>query len=322
MHIKEISIKNINYKNSKYIIHKNTLSETDSIYTSNLKSQGILSPILVKEIKKNDYELIDGLKRLKFAINENLETLHATILPFTFQDIEILKILIINTKKENSLNTILNLKFIDTALNKLNLDKKQIISDIFPMLNINFHKDIFNQISKINTMQQEVIEFAEEKNLSFKQCLNLSNTNQNVLKLVFDWSTYIHLSMSNILELSEMINDICIENDLNLEYFSNNEDIQETLISENNPNQKTKNLTNYIRKLRFPILTQTHQNINSITDKLKIPKNIRLIWDHSLENKEIKLNLSIKNTQDIKNLSNFLSEENNQNLLNQVLEYL
>ncbi len=295
-YIEKIETKSIISENSFFLIKglfTEDSKEKEALGIS-LKKIGIVDPLTVYRDNKGDLHLIDGMKRHAFALDNGVKELYISILPEITQLTDIIT-LILYTRREDIGRSIINkIEFICFALS-LNVPDHWIFHNLCKPLGLRPHRTFLDECLRIRSLPGLFKEFCHEKRFSYKQILNLTHHPVELLEYMMKQRHALQLTASVLDELSANIKDYIRANNISFQDFISNVQFTEILNSDLNPSEKTRRLREFIRTLRFPILTKVNSNILKITEELELPENIQIRWDETLENKSVEIVVKIEN---------------------------
>lgn len=244
----------------------------------------VMMPILVQKRGKK-FHILDGFKRFQFSINQGLEKIPALIIP---ENTPFIRCLFYFLSQKPSLSFIEKSHFIN-VLQKTGVSSEE-LNRIFPMvLNHNVSTVVLKQVLEIGSFPEEIKEFAEEKQLSFKQCKKLTFLNKEQLKEVASLIKDYPLTASLFLELLDLFT-MAIKKYQHPSIASVIAKLHD--LSENSPVKRVeklkKALTAYVKPLNLKIENRLREK------KKKMPKGIELFWDPSFEIKNVQISFQIK----------------------------
>jgi hypothetical protein len=308
MIITTVETKNIN--TSKYLFNQLTTWDFQNPYCrlleKSFKKNKILSPLLITE-KNNTFYLIDGFSRLAYARYAQIITLPCIIKQI---DDESAAELILQEKSEQiSGNAAVKIRFV-SFLKRLEIKDEIIINNFLPKLNMEPHEKIYRRMEKTALLPEEVLNFCQEKNFSFKQCYNLTRYSVKLLVEIFKWKKDLAFTASTLDSILDDLKDYLKFNDMTVEQFLKTADVKNIFnAKELNMHQKTKALRDIIKRLRFPILSEANSRIKHIIAKTDLPDSMFITWDPILENEYIQITLKFNSTDQFKKLKDFLKQE-------------
>ncbi|RMG03816.1 MAG: hypothetical protein D6726_04765 [Nitrospirae bacterium] len=86
--------------------------------------------------------------------------------------------------------------------------------------------------------------------------------------------------------------------------------------------EKTGALLRLLRGLRYPTLTEVNRKIEAKLSELALPDGIDIRWDRTLENREIRVSLSIKKPSDLEAMEKALGSQSLKRAIIESLDYL
>ncbi|MFC1770532.1 ParB N-terminal domain-containing protein [Candidatus Margulisiibacteriota bacterium] len=320
-----LDINKIKIQNSKYhICQPSEWKEDDPSFktmAASLKQLGQLTPVIVTPNPNGKFDLADGFIRILFAIKNNQKQINCCILPKVSNPVDILNTILPKYLPLLNSSPITKIKFLKFCMN-LELKPETIMNNFFPALDLNQNPKIWQTCLDISSLPKIILDFLEEKKFPFKICAYLTKLPLEILQLLLSLKTELNLTYSNFLELSENINDYLSYHELPLENFVQDPEFKSILASNKNNHEKTICLRELLSKKRYPTVHSVNYNIETIYKKLGLPKNVRLSWDKTLEEKALQLQITIKNNHELPTIMNLLSQKENQFNINSILDQL
>jgi ParB family chromosome partitioning protein len=299
--IQSVPLQNIRVRESRYLfLQVSGLNGNDTILktlASSLKNIGVQEPFLLHQVN-DELHLVDGFKRALVADTLGIESVPCCFLPEDTAIREIVAYLLI--EQNNSINSSLAARacFVN-LVQKLGLDEQTLIQYVFPLIGLQGHKAVLKKVEAIGKLPHQVLIFCHEKNFSMRQCNNLTSYAVDLLRTVFSWKNELSLTASMVEEILSNIKDLLRKEGMSLNKFLEDREIQNLLNSSLSLHEKTKHFRFYIKRRRFPVLTDMNIKMEKIKNKIPLPENISLAWDQTLEKRELQLLLKIHEPEEL-----------------------
>jgi len=260
-----------------YFLLKKKLDQHSTYYP-------VMMPILVQKREKK-FHILDGFKRFNFSINQGLGKIPALIIP---ENTSLIRCIFYFLSQKPSLSFI-EKSHLMYELQKQGISREE-IQNIAPMvLHHNSSTVLLKQVFEIGCLPEEIKEFAEEKQLSFKQCKKLTFLNKDQLKELASLVKDYHLTASLFLEWVDLFT-MAIKKYQHPSIASVIAKLHD--LSETSPVKRAEKLKKalmaYVKPLSLEIENRLHEK------RKKIPKGIQLSWDPSFEIKNIQISFQIK----------------------------
>ncbi len=301
----------IRSSNSKYLYcRRNVPDEDDNIdlLIDSIGKLGMLTPVLVHRLG-SELHLIDGYKRLYAAEAVGLKNVPCHIIKKDDVSLkDILELLFINLSNKSNLTFADKVRFVDFAIG-LGVKRETLIENILPLLGLKGHDAVLKKLEKIMKLPEDVLAFCYEKKFSMKQCLQLARYDNALLKTVFSWRDELALTAAVFEEMLANLNDYLRANDLESVSLLKNNGIKDILSASLSPYKKTEMMRGFIKEIRFPVLTGLNNKLESVKKGMLLPENVDVIWDKTLEKKEIKVALTICEGEMWEKTTNILKSE-------------
>ena len=323
-----LSPKEILYKNSDYIITLPDIKQTQSQQkqkcqpTFTVQSFDLIPPLLAhqKQSKqtpgKYEYHLIDGKKRLETVLSQHRNHIPVILLSNATPLKNAFKLMHCYQQDQLKNSAIKTALFI-SRLQEHQLDTDTIISDFLPNLNCEPNKTTLQKAAKINKLPNSIKHICDNKNLSFKQCLRLTQFPTEILEKSAEWTVTYNLSSSLFIETTETLYDTTYNSDQSLENL-----LTKNPFTPSSPQHQTNDLKTYLRQLKNPTLTEINTTIQDTIDSCKLENHIKINWDKTCEEKETQITLKIQSQNDLETAIQTLQSEKTKESIEKILKLL
>lgn len=310
MSIQSVNVNDILIDDSRFSLRDFIfdLAPDQTCQVNSFDSLGILYPIILYRDDKKQLHLIDGRKRVQFAMQNNEKMIRATVLPESTSITELIVLIFCNKKHEIASSILNRVQFVYFA-NSLNAPENWIQHSICIPFEFKPHREFFRECERIFAMPRELKLFCHEKKFSFKQLLNLSYHPQDLIKQILKWKSSLHLTASTLDEVASNLRDYLKKEKRSLKGFLADPELQELFDSSLGPREKTEGLRKLIHIKRFPVLSATNERISKKITAIHIPKEVRLNWDCTLENKNVNVSVNIKDPEQWQTILKSLDSE-------------
>ncbi len=268
---------------------------------SAFQTLGVLQPLLVKKVS-GQYHLVDGFKRLAYLIENKISLVSCSVLLENELDDDCCGASVFNIAlHESGLNK--ESRFVDKLYCVISaiqsgVSREQILELFLPALGLDAHDRVLRRLESIAKLPESVLDFCGEKNFSMKQCYHLTRHPSGVVDLVFSWRQQLFLTAAVVNELCESLKDHLRAHELTIDEFRQDHEVFSLLSSNLSPQEKTKQLRQLIRLRRYPLLTKINQEMVESKAAMKLPPSANLVWDSTLENRELKMMFAVKEPEE------------------------
>jgi hypothetical protein len=253
---------------------------------------GIVNPVILFRDRESLFHLVDGLKRVQYAGHKQLKTLAAVVLPEYTPATEIVTLILLNRKSVIEASIINRIRFIRFALLS-GAPESWVVDTVCPSFGLKPHSSFLKECGQIESLPAELQHFSHEKRFSLKQLLNLACYPPEVLQQLVQWNADLHLTASVMDEIASGLKDYLAFQNLRLEEFLADPEVDSLLCSSLSPRSKTEKLRQLLYEKRFPVLSQANAKIRECIENLKLPGNMTIDWDRTLENRRIGITLQL-----------------------------
>jgi hypothetical protein len=323
MSVQNIKLKEVLVDDSRFSL-KDYLFEfapEQTCHITSFDAFGILDPIIVYNDDKKRLHLVDGLKRVQFAILNKEAMIQATVLPASTPVTDLITLILCNKRYEIEYSTINKIQFIYFATS-LNAPEAWIMNSLCIPFEFKPHRDFFRECERINNLPKELKLFCHDKKFSYKQLLNLTYHPKDLLSQLIKWKSVLQFTASTLDEIASNLKNYLKRENKNISDFLSEQDIQELFDSSLAPREKTDKLRHLIHLKQFPVLSDKNVKIQKAVDALKLPKGVQVSWDKTLENKNINLSVNISDPLKWRGVLDTLSSDEVKKTIESILDEL
>lgn len=323
MSIQQVNINDILIDNSRFSLEEYLFEscEAQAFLVSSFDKSGILYPVVIYKDSKGLLHLLDGRKRLRYAKQNNIQKINATILPEATPTTDIIIFILCNRRNHLESSIINKVQFICFA-KSLNPPETWLVETLSVPLGFKPDAGFLNNCKRIYNLPGKIRIFCHEKNYSLKQLINLTSHSDNLLEQLAQWKSTLHLTASILDEIAVNLRDYLKSKNKNLEDFLKEPDLLEILDSSLSPRDKTEKLRQLLYLKRFPTLSNVNNRICDTIEKLNLPGQITIKWDKTLENKNVDLNINLNDPKKWDRLLDRLNSKEIKDALGSILNEL
>ncbi len=282
------------------------------------RALGILSPILVYEDGQGRYHIVDGRKRLAFAGECGLDEVKAVLLPPTTPIFYIFAYLRNEWDAFVSESVMNAIGFLALA-GKAGIRDEEKLRELSPVWGgTGFMEDV----GRVMGLPLQLRRFLHEKRYSLRQIRSVILFPREVIEILTGWIGQLHLTASTLEEVGTTLRDCSIRKGVTPEEFVVSSGISELIAADMPVKEKTGALLRLLRGLRYPTLTEVNRKIEEKLSELALPDGIDIRWDRTLENREIRVSLSIKKPSDLEAMEKALGSQSLKRAIIESLDYL
>ena len=184
------------------------------------------------------------------------------------------------------------MRFVGFALG-LGIKRIALLECFLPLLGLKGHDAVLRKIESVGKLPNDVLSFCNIKNFSMKQCFQLTRYDKGLLAVVFSWKDKLVLSAAVFEEILTNLNDYLRTNNLGASSLIEDSRFKYIIYTPLSPHKRTNMLRDFIKSLKLPGRTGLNEEIEEIKKEISLPENIDIIWDKSLEKKEVKVTLNL-----------------------------
>lgn len=318
LHVKDVLVDDSQFSLENYLFE---FAPEQTCHITSFDAFGILDPIIVYKDDNGQFHLVDGKKRIQFALLNKDQMIRATVLPEATPVTDVITLILCNKRYEIEYSTINKIQFIYFA-GSLNAPELWILNSLCIPFEFKPHREFFRECERIYNMPKDLRFFGHEKKFSFKQLLNLSHHSRDILLQLIKWMPVLQFTASTLDEIASNLKDYLKKEHKKISDFLVEPDIQELFDSSLSPRDKTEKLRRLIHLKQFPILFDKNSKIHKAVENLKLPREINVDWDRTLENKNITISLNVRDPLKWRGLLDELNSEEVKKAIEAILDEL
>jgi len=320
MTTEKVDINNILTDNGRFSLRNILFTSGEYSCADSFNNLGILSPVIVQR-GEDGVHLVDGRKRIQYAKQNGMISVDAVVLPVETQVTDIITFILCD-KREDIGSSVMNMvQFICFAVS-LNVPEKWALESLCVPLGLKPHPNTLHSCGRVNRLPKELRRFCHEKKFSLKQLINMASYPDDLLGLLVEWNRLLQLTASTMDEIASNLRDWLRSKNKSIDDLMNDAEIREILGSSMDPRDKTGRLRQLIRIRQFPVLSEVNSRIEKSVSDLKLPKEIGIKWDRTLENKNAALSININDPEKWQRVLDALRSKEVKEALEDILDEL
>ena len=287
------------------------------ILKDSIVSIGIIYPLLAWK-NQGFIILIDGFKRLEIAKSIGITELPFILMSGNLGFEEIIKIRYYNIKQEDAelnahqkLSILMMLKEADQA--------DQIIKNWQKILNL------FNPEKYLNILNwpKIALDYIYNYNVSIKQLQYIIGQSSEVITEIFLLATSLSIRIVELSTIVEILSEIALNEKVSIISILNREQIHSLMENRDlNRNQKILKLKKILNEWRYPTIIKYQKQLDDQLKKLSFNENTQILYDKTFEKSNIILSVRLRNSEDLDNFVNLITDKSNKLTLKAILSSL
>ncbi|MEM7009695.1 MAG: ParB/RepB/Spo0J family partition protein [Thermodesulfobacteriota bacterium] len=278
-----------------------------------IKGIGLLNPPILRQ-KAEKYQIITGWKRLFACQDLGFDAVSCSVYETTdLEDDDSLRI--IYSDNEYRLSDLEIAELIGLHKSLCELDDNEIISNVLPIYNIPPNRKHLDKYLAMSSLENDIKTAFYQDKITIEQCLMLSELNSesrtNILeKILLKYKLNNNESRQVIQHISELA----------LIYSKSILELLSTVHDEYNNNKIDKNdLRTELKKMRYPDLVRTEQQVKEKIQDLQLPDNIKVLINGYFEENEIEFRIRVNSGSEITELITDLETINQNGTLDSLI---
>ncbi|MCP4696925.1 MAG: hypothetical protein GY862_08765 [Gammaproteobacteria bacterium] len=265
------------------------------VLARSLAEIGLLTPLLV-HCYGGRIHLADGFQRAACARELGWSEISCRLLPDETALETLLDIVLHEQLSPVLASTAGRVRFIRWSLG-LGLPEKRLQEKFFPPLGIEPHQRLLRQYLAVAKLPEQVLNFCEAKRFSLKQCVHLTRHPQALLEQIFHWN--LSMSASILTELLESFRHYMRVQELSQDELIQDPGFREILDARISSQERTNRVRAWIRTRCYPMLSEIRLRMEETRRHIALPDNVALQWDESLERRELRFNIRIREPEEL-----------------------
>jgi len=286
-----------------------------SRYLRKVDQSYIIYPVIAQETERL-YRIIYGFKIAEYCRQNKIEEIPAYVFPKSTSIINLLLHVAEYHRQHREFYPIEIMRFLRILIDN-NISKEEIIKTAMPALGVAANDKLLGQYLSIGNISPTIINYLIQKNASLKTWLVFNNIQSEAQKIFSTLISKIKLSLSVFEEIVTNTKETALRDNKSIIDIINELGLEGQLKNAGDfPQKKVVEIRKIVFKARYPVISKHTEKIKGSIAKIKIPPQVKIIWDKTFERKEIKVEFSINSIEDFKVCSRFVSSEDFRKLKN------
>lgn len=291
------------------------IDPSDSLYHS-LGAVGVLSPLLFLVVHGKRY-VLDGFKRIQIARHLEIQSFEYQNITPPLIDSRYIAETIMGTHGIRLQHPILKACLVADLRGHFS---HQDCMDILPILGLDAHIVVMKKLMTLSQLPFALQLFCIQRNYSFKQCMQLTRFDSDMVLFWVNHAADIQLSASFLLQLSDRCTDLMTRHDWSFSHLLTVIEWVSLLKQNISPNTRAIRLRLRVETLTSPTIHQYNERLNTIVNELDPPAKIK--WDSSLETKAVTVTLTVSHHDQLNDHSSWLAAPKTAHAIRSMLELL
>ena len=284
-----------------------------------IQASGILTPLIVI-LENSEYKLMSGFRRFTAAQNLEFKQIPVKICesddsPHTFFEI------LLEQSTHSAFNLIQKSNIL-TIASEINMDEPLYLA-LLDLLDIPAKADLIQQIISMQSFHPTLKQYIEKYDLSFKQVQSFFMLKLEEQQLFAELGFELQIRGVELLKIMDWTHDIAKRDDESIVNVLLQNHIVEMIRQADMPrNEKIERIKTALIHTRFPKMTELSQQLVELTKQLSLPSQIQIGWDKNHESPGLQLNARLKKTNDLQAIQDFLNDDSQNLILQQIIDLL
>lgn len=290
-----------------------------TLLKESIQASGIRTPVHVRS-KKNRYQLISGFSRYHIAKELRFKEIPAVLMDKTISFEEIFRGILLEHLVSKPFNLVEKARVL-SILDSIQVKQKTIHDTFLPLLELPKDPKLLNETKQILDWPEETLVYIETYNLSLKQTDQFRLLTDSERTCIADLGLLLQIRSVELSEIMKFLWEISRKDETSILKIFHNVNIKKIAKNKNlTRSQKIIKIKEKLHGLRYPHLHNWNDKLQHLKQSMKLPDEIHLQWDRSLERPGMQLRCHIQSTEDINAIVDNLAEQKNQEAIQQMLE--
>ena len=284
-----------------------------------IQASGILTPLIVTA-ENGHYKLMSGFRRFTAAQNLKLKQIPVKLcesdnIRHTFLEI------LLEQSTHSEFNLIQKSSILIIA-SEIKMDEPFFIA-LLDLLEIPAKTDLIQQIISMQSFQPTLKQYIEKYDLSFKQVQNFFMLQLDEQQVFAELGFELQIRGVELLKIIDWTHDITKRDDESIvNVLLQNRILEIARQADMARNEKIEKIKTALIHTRFPRMTELSQQLAELTKQLSLPSQIQIGWDKNHESPGLQLNTRLKKTNDLLAVQEFLNDDSQISMLQQIIDLI
>ncbi|MDY7033535.1 MAG: ParB/RepB/Spo0J family partition protein [Thermodesulfobacteriota bacterium] len=270
-----------------------------SLLKESIDEVGLINPPLLKERPHGTYQIVCGYKRLLACREIGMGKLGCGIVDHTISERETFLISLYDNLSHRQFNTIEKAIVVNALQNFHSVET--IISTFLPLMALSAHHSVLNRIKPLIHLDKEFKDAVAEGSLDERAAVKLLSFSHDERKILFGLLLRLRFGKNKQNEIIDTIHDIVKRDGCPVSEVLDSKELRKVLDDPNlNIPQKGERVRNFLRKLRYPRITQAEEGFMEMKRGLNLGENIKLIHPPFFEGEKWRIEFQFSTTGELK----------------------
>ncbi len=295
---KNILFEEINTEDRTFVI--STPVNIDNLKKSIIKYGIINIPYIAKDEKTGYYRVVCGSRRIQALSELGIPAFSANVFECGVDKGDLFVFSLLDNLSHRTFNIIEKASTVEKLLHYFT--RKVVILEYLSLIGAYPTEACMEELTRTASLEPHLKEAVLKNLITDKTAIALSLFPERDRDRVFKLFSQLNLSASKQTEVIDNLNDICLRDGVSIETIVQDSQLQNILSMEKlNRSQKTEQIRQTIRKMRYPVLSFYEKRFSDIKSSLDITPNINLIPPPFFEGDTYRLQVSFKKPEELIN---------------------
>jgi ParB-like chromosome segregation protein Spo0J len=294
-------------------------SETDlSALTGSVRSSGVCDPLWVVSGKEG-YRILAGFRRFRAAEAAGVGVLPCRVFPESDAADRLFEEALRVQASQREFHPVEKARVIQ-ILNRLGVSGEDILTRFLPILGLAQKNELIGETAGLTSLHPALLDYLERHPVSLKQASAFRRFSAEDQAVLAGLGTGLQIRIVELSEIAAWIHDLVRVRGTSADALLAAAGLTDLIADPGlNRNEKIAAVKEALRRERYPALESWNEKIRILRDGLRMPENIRLTWDPSLESPGFRMEIRVQSAADLEAVAAFFSSKENRQRMDEIL---
>ncbi len=274
----------------------NLRTDSDAIVAS-IRAVGLINPPVLRQRQDLKYQIVCGFRRVMACKTLGWHELNVRVLNGTPTEFDALNLAIFDNRSHRQLNVVEQARGIQKLSSQLPKGKR--LEMLSSLLGFPENQKVFKKLEALSRLPGAIQEGVTDEIISFEAAVDLTEFSHKDALSFLELFKVLKLSQNKQREVIALVQEIAIREELQPGEVLQCAEIRTILDrAELNKNEKGSKIRAYLKRRRFPTLTEAEEKFSEELKALKLDEHIHLTGPPHFEGGPHTLRMTFRNIED------------------------
>jgi ParB family chromosome partitioning protein len=284
----------INLNDRTFLITTDTAHDDLSV---SIKSVGLMNPPFLIH-KASGYRIVTGFRRINACHCLGWPDIDAKVLKPDTPELECVKLAVSDNSFQRPLNLIETSRSI--SLIRSLIEEDEIFMKTATQLGLPNNLAVLKKMEILCHLPRSIQQGVLSESISLAMALDLGKLKNDAGCIFAEIFDTLKLSLNKQREILTLVEEITVREDLSIQDLFQEKEVKDIIAADDlDRTQKTRNLRQYLKRRRYPEITNAKKNFERCMKKLKLGPGLQLIPPRNFEGQTYALHLYFEKLTDL-----------------------